>query len=79
MLFKAFFGGNRSRARGRENPETQIVGEFALHFKGRSLGLHLWAVPRTGSGAGGVVLKKKTILKKIGNCGFEGKLYLQKS
>lgn len=33
VLFKAFFGGNHSRARGRENPEIQIEGEFALHFK----------------------------------------------
>lgn len=59
MLFKAFFGGNRSRARGRETPETQIVGEFALHFKRRTLDLHLWTVPRTGSGEGGGDAGKK--------------------
>lgn len=30
---RGFFGGNHSRTRGRENPETQTEAEFALHFK----------------------------------------------
>lgn len=27
MLFKVVFGGNHSRVRGKENPETQTEGE----------------------------------------------------